>query len=107
MTAASVIRDSNENWIRGFSKFLDHGNSLKAELWAIALGIRLVKDLSCDKLIIESDSLVAIELLTDDFDYKSHVLGALINFCISTVRDFMEFHISHTFREGVHYVRTF
>ncbi|KAF7804482.1 Ribonuclease H protein [Senna tora] len=74
MAAAGVFRDSN--------------------------GVSMAKDLACEKLIIESDSLVAIKLLTDDFDYKSHVLGALIHFCRSIVRDFTEFQINHVFREG-------
>ncbi|KAF7812327.1 reverse transcriptase [Senna tora] len=100
MAAAGVIRDSYGNWIRGFSKCLGLGNSLKAELWAIALGMSMAKDLSCDKLIIESDSLVAIKLITADYDYKSLVLGALIHFCRLTVRDFMEVQINHIFREG-------
>ncbi|KAF7834195.1 uncharacterized protein G2W53_009054 [Senna tora] len=46
---------------------------VKWQQQAIALGIRLAKNLSCDKLIIESDSAVAIKLLTDDFDYKSQL----------------------------------
>ncbi|KAF7819529.1 reverse transcriptase [Senna tora] len=100
MAAAGVIRDCNGNWIQGFSKCLGFGNSLKAEIWAIVLGVSMAKDLACEKLIIESDSLVAIKLLTVDFDYKSHVLGALIHFCRSIVQDFTEFQINHVFREG-------
>ncbi|KAF7830841.1 reverse transcriptase [Senna tora] len=100
MAAAGIIRDSNGNWISGFSKQLGFGNSLKAELWAIALGIKLAKDLACERLVVESDSLYAVNLITDNNICVSHALGPLTQFCRSTLRDFSDVQIRHTFREG-------
>ncbi|KAF7832197.1 reverse transcriptase [Senna tora] len=100
MAAAGIIRDYNGNWVSGFSKHLGFGNSFKAEVWAIALGIKLAKDLQCGKLIVKSDSLTAINLISDGNLSLSHAMGALIQFCRSTLRAFSEFQICHTLREG-------
>ncbi|KAF7805417.1 reverse transcriptase [Senna tora] len=100
MAAAGIIRDPNGNWVSGFSKQLGFGNSLKVELWAIALGIKLAKDLACERLVVESDSLYAVNLITDNNICVSHALGPLTQFCRSTLRDFSDVQIRHTFREG-------
>ncbi|KAF7839087.1 putative ribonuclease H-like domain-containing protein [Senna tora] len=67
---------------------------------AAALGIKLAKDLLCNKIVVESDSLIAVKLLTDDNVSFSHSLGVLINFCKSTLRDFTAVKIQHTLKEG-------
>ncbi|KAF7844680.1 putative ribonuclease H-like domain-containing protein [Senna tora] len=105
MAAAGIIRDSNGNWIRGFSKFLGIENSLKTEMWAVALGFKLAKDMFCDKLVVESDSMIVIKLFTVDDVCVSHV-GVLIHYCMSILRDIMIVRIQHTLREGNMYADT-
>ncbi|KAF7818736.1 reverse transcriptase [Senna tora] len=58
-----LIRDSNGNWIHGFIKFLGEGNSLLAELWAICEGLNLAKHLGCIRIIVETDSSAAVNLI--------------------------------------------
>lgn len=55
--------DSNGNWLGGFCKFLGSGSSLLAELWDTFLGIEMAKGASCQNLIIESDCLIAVNLI--------------------------------------------
>ncbi|KAF7824315.1 reverse transcriptase [Senna tora] len=74
-----IIRDHFDNWIMGLSGFVGYGNALKAELWAIASGIKVAISLRCNHLWIESDSLLA---------------------CKSALRNFTDVKLSHTFREG-------
>ncbi|KAF7820707.1 reverse transcriptase [Senna tora] len=100
MATAGIIRDHHGNWVSGFSKQLGFGTSLKAELCAIALGIKLAKDLACRKLVVESDSLSAVKLLFENYSCNSHTSGALIQFCRSTLPDFSEVQVCHTLREG-------
>ncbi|KAF7832302.1 putative ribonuclease h protein [Senna tora] len=100
MAAAGIIRDQFGNWVSGFSKHLGFGNSLKAEMWALALGIKLAKDLACERLVVESDSMSTVNMLSDQNTCISHALGALIHYCRSILRDFSDVQIRHTFREG-------
>ncbi|KAF7838660.1 reverse transcriptase [Senna tora] len=100
MAAAGIIRDHFGNWVSGFTKHLGFGNSLKAEVWALALGLNLAKELACKKLVVESDSMSGIKLLTDHTTCASHASGALIHYCRSILRDFSDVQIRHTFREG-------
>ncbi|KAF7815210.1 putative ribonuclease H-like domain-containing protein [Senna tora] len=85
IAGGGLIRDSHGNWIHGFTKFFGQGSSLLAELWAIYEGLTLAKSLHYEKLIVESDSLTAINLLS-----KLEV----------TLSAFSEVEFRHIFREG-------
>ncbi|KAF7833049.1 putative ribonuclease H-like domain-containing protein [Senna tora] len=71
ISAGGILRDNVGIWIHGFPQFQGQGTSLRAEVWAIALGIKLARNLDCEKLEIES-----------------------------LLQDFLEFRIKHVHREG-------
>ncbi|KAF7844555.1 putative ribonuclease H-like domain-containing protein [Senna tora] len=87
--ARGSLRDLLGNWIHGFCKHIGFGSSLKAEVWAIALVLELASKLHYPRIIVESDSAIAFQLLTKN-TCDVHYLGALILFCISKLRDFAE-----------------
>ncbi|KAF7838458.1 reverse transcriptase [Senna tora] len=95
-----IIRDANGNWIHGFKKFLGEGDCLLAELWAIVEGVNLAKHLHCDKLIVESDSLSAVNLINAVECGKSHRFSTLVSICRAILLGFSEAKVVHIHREG-------
>ena len=92
-----LLRDSNGNWIGGFSHKLGITNSLAAELWGIRDGLLLACDLNICKLIVESDAKFVVELLkpvSPDI-FGSHPYSALINDCRFLIQSFDETTIQH------------
>uniref|UniRef100_A0A2N9FM91 RNase H type-1 domain-containing protein n=1 Tax=Fagus sylvatica TaxID=28930 RepID=A0A2N9FM91_FAGSY len=59
-----VIRDSSGSWLGGFSRYLGHTTSVQAELRALKDGLILAIDLVIPYLIVEMDSLVAVNLVS-------------------------------------------
>ncbi|KAF7821833.1 reverse transcriptase [Senna tora] len=95
-----LIRDHMGNWVKGFLGFVGQGIALKAELWAIFSGTKLAFDLGCNCLWIETDSLLACNLLLDTALSNLHEHWNLISSCRSVLQRFSEVKLSHTFREG-------
>ncbi|KAF7826642.1 putative ribonuclease h protein [Senna tora] len=95
-----IIRDHNCNWISGFSAFVGQGSTLKAELWAISVGINLASSLNCTHLWVKTDSLVAFNLLRNSSVSNMHDYYNLISYCRLAFRSFSSFQVSHYFREG-------
>lgn len=59
------------------------GSALKAELWGIYLRLKIVWDMGCSAVVLESDSAIAVHLLnTDVEDLLS--LAAMLWGCQST-----------------------
>ncbi|KAF7811879.1 putative ribonuclease H-like domain-containing protein [Senna tora] len=81
IAAGGLIRDSNGNWVMGFSKFLGGGTILYAELWAIVYGLDLAYSAGGSKIVVESDSLSAIALIIDLNTPVSHHLFPIISRC--------------------------
>ncbi len=82
-SSGGVLRDSNENWLRGLSHKLGITNSLATELWGVRDGLLLACDLNIRKLIIESDAKSIVDLLkTENLGNNAfHSYSALINDC--------------------------
>ncbi|KAF7828542.1 reverse transcriptase [Senna tora] len=95
-----LIRDEYGNWVKGFSSFIGYGIAFTAEVWAIIVGLKLAMNLNCHYLCVESDSLLAVNLLNDSNVSTSHHLYNLINWCRSILSRFTEVKIIHSFREG-------
>ncbi|PNX73497.1 ribonuclease H [Trifolium pratense] len=55
-----VLRDSNGNWLLGFSGFIGISTSLCAELHAILNGLKIAQAEGFRNIIIESDSTLAV-----------------------------------------------
>ncbi|KAF7821907.1 reverse transcriptase [Senna tora] len=100
IAGGGLIRDSLGNWIHGFTKFFGQGNSILAELCAIYEGLNLAKSLHCEKLIVETDSLSAVNLISQNVCGNLHYLSTLIHNCKATLSAFSEVELCHIHREG-------
>ncbi|WRX28178.1 Reverse transcriptase domain - like 10 [Theobroma cacao] len=95
--SGGVLRDHTGKLIFGFSENIGPCNSLKAELHALLHGLLLCKERHIEKLWIEMDALVAIQLI-QHFKKGPHDISYLlesIRMCLSS----FSYRISHIFRE--------
>ena len=101
-SSGGVLRDSNENWVRGFSHKLGITNSLAAELWGVRDGLLLARDLNIHKLIIESDAKSIVDLLKTEnlVNNAFHPFSALINDCRYLILSFKEAFVQRAHRES-------
>ncbi|KAK7813079.1 putative ribonuclease h protein [Quercus suber] len=56
-----IIRNSIENWVRGYARAIGHTISVAAELWALRDGINLCIDLNLTNVLIEMDAKIVVE----------------------------------------------
>ncbi|KAF7808415.1 reverse transcriptase [Senna tora] len=99
IVAGGVIRDHCGNWILGFSKYIGVGSILCAELWSVLFGLELARRAEGVNIIVESDSLVAINLINDLNMPSSHHYFPLISRYRSFLALFNEVRFTHKFRE--------
>ena len=85
ISAGGVVRDHMKKWLVGFALNKGIGNVLEAELWGILEGLNLVWKAGYKKVIVESDSQTAVDLLTSD-NYSLHPLFGIIHACISLIK---------------------
>ncbi|KAF7839575.1 60S ribosomal protein L17-2 [Senna tora] len=95
-----IFVDKAENWKAKylFKAVPVNSNSvsidgLLAELWGITLGLSLACILHCNKIIVEADSLIAVNLVSNiEFNHgDSHHYKTLIDSCRSFLSRFSEF----------------
>ncbi|KAF7830820.1 LINE-type retrotransposon LIb DNA [Senna tora] len=98
--AGGILRDHLGKWVRGFSIFKGHGNSVMAELWAIYHGLRLASQIHIYSIIVDTDSLVVVNMLKDQKLDSNHHLFPLIRNCRSILSRFERSKIQHVHREG-------
>ncbi|EOY34747.1 Uncharacterized protein TCM_042327 [Theobroma cacao] len=93
-----LLRDHTGTLVFGFSENIGPSNSLQAELRALLRGLLLCKDRNIEKLWIEMDALVVIQMIQQSKkgSHDIRYLLASIRKCLS----FFSFRISHIFREG-------
>ncbi|GKU89499.1 hypothetical protein SLEP1_g3628 [Rubroshorea leprosula] len=72
--AGGVLRDDLGRRILGFSRHVGHITSLVAELWAIRYGLSIALSKGFNKLVLETDSKVAMTLI-DKCNCDYHSLG--------------------------------
>lgn len=70
-----------------------------AECWCLREGLRLVKGLNLDKVIIEMDSEKLFELLRKEDDAEAF-RSTLVRDCKALVTSLGQYKLSHTFQEG-------
>ncbi|KAF7842214.1 reverse transcriptase [Senna tora] len=94
-----VVRDNSGRWITGFTKRLGHGSAFQAEIWAILLGLRFSHDKGFPKVIIETDSIMALNFVQSNTDIQ-HPLGGIR----ARIRELLsmdwQVKLVHTYREG-------
>lgn len=90
-----IFRDASGAWNGEFARNLGARSALSAELWGMLIGVSL----AWKKLILESESMVAVTLVQEGVS-ESHHCGALVR----AVREYLarpwEVKVVHTLREG-------
>ncbi|GKU90363.1 hypothetical protein SLEP1_g4364 [Rubroshorea leprosula] len=61
--AGGLIRDHNRRWVHGFAVNVGLTTSFLAELWGCREGLKLAHSLGIQQLVLEMDSLLAIQLI--------------------------------------------
>lgn len=73
-----VCRDSNSRWLFGFARNIGTSNVLWFELWAIFTIVPMVWNRGYRRVIVESDSLVAVNLINSGCS-PLHPYASLVN----------------------------
>ncbi|BFG33690.1 hypothetical protein CerSpe_199640 [Prunus speciosa] len=84
--AGGVIRNSDGEWIAGFSVNLGKGQIIDAEIWGLAFGLKLAVDRVIPNLIVEMDSATTVHLIQSPDIIKFHPFAGVICSC----KDYME-----------------
>ncbi|KAF7800797.1 putative ribonuclease H protein [Senna tora] len=94
-----VARDHDGNWLFGFSKKIGASSALHAEIWSIWTAMKIAKDKDLPRIIIETDSKLALDLLLKNDD-TCHPLSGLVRKIKVLLQDDWMINFSHIFREG-------
>ncbi|XP_045831621.1 uncharacterized protein LOC123923015 [Trifolium pratense] len=95
-----IIRNHNGNFVKGFMCKLGSGNALFAELKGILLGLQIMREMQLTNVILETDSIHAINMIQNRHTSIFHLqpllqeIINLINLSGSTIR------INHIHREA-------
>lgn len=92
-----IFCDENGRWILGYMRYFPRITNLQAELLAVRERLEMAVKKHFDHLIIESDSLVALNLLTHNTNTK---LKFLIYECRSMIQKMTFVRWQLIFREG-------
>ncbi|GLT30193.1 hypothetical protein SLA2020_050080 [Shorea laevis] len=98
-SAGGLIRDHGGRWIHGFAMCIGQQSSYMAELWGCREGLRLASCLGITHLILEMDSLMAVQMI----NARKAVVGlasALFLDIFHLIQTFSECRVQHTLREG-------
>ncbi|MBA0803499.1 hypothetical protein Gohar_013706 [Gossypium harknessii] len=66
------VRDHNGEWIIGFAKYLGNCTVLETELWGILNELNLILDRRFEKILIQIDSIEAINVILEDSSRNSN-----------------------------------
>ncbi|KAK9913131.1 hypothetical protein M0R45_036955 [Rubus argutus] len=92
------IWNSTGEWIHDFTHHISCGEILQAEVWGIFIGLKKDMELHIQKIEVQSDSVVAINLLCFQ-DYDLHPLATLLDNCQAIMRRFNFCSLQHVHRE--------
>lgn len=96
--AGGVIRDCNGIWCNGFMHNIGSGEVLLAEAWGLATGLKLAVACNISHLLVESDSVILINLLQSSC-LDLHPLGTLLLNCKNIMNLFSSCSVKHIHRE--------
>ncbi|KAJ1396831.1 Ribonuclease H-like superfamily [Sesbania bispinosa] len=77
MGTSGVMRDSDGEWLWGFSGYHGPGSALLAELLDLKIGLNQAWEANFQRIICESDSLEAIQLLENHIGVVTRVVSCL------------------------------
>lgn len=101
-----VLRSANGNFILGFAMDIREATITMAELKAISTGLNLLRRKGYSKILINSDSLTAIQMVQGGCS-SLHPCFQLIKEIHNLMRRFNECTISHTLKEANQVVDSF
>ncbi|KAF7812868.1 ribonuclease H [Senna tora] len=94
-----LFRDSNGSWITGFSGAIEVNSNMVEELMAIRCGLSIGRDRGIVNLLVESDSLEAVNLISMG-DSSFHSLGNILEDIRQLSSSFGKISFRHIFREA-------
>lgn len=65
VVAGGLLSDQNRRWIIDFNRYLSNYAVLDFELWGILDGLKLTQDRGFERVLIQADSLEAVNIIQD------------------------------------------
>ena len=94
-----VIRDREGRWVKGFARSIGFTTSITAEFWALRDGLLLAVRMGVQKLVIELDAKVVVELMQSNSPSNAFYSSLLAD-CRLLLGKLQHFRVQHTFREA-------
>ncbi|KAL4273846.1 hypothetical protein GQ457_13G009080 [Hibiscus cannabinus] len=88
-----IFHDSMSSFLSWYFKKVDFVDAPQAELWAILVGVRISWNLDFDYVLIQSDSVEAITLLSHPHQYSPHVIIHSIRSSLLSLTEYAFTHI--------------
>ncbi|KAF7837882.1 ribonuclease H [Senna tora] len=98
-SCGGVIRDHEGRFLLGFAKNLGYCDVISAELWGIKLGLEVAWEMGARKIVIETDSTYAHQLVLSRVQ-KLHPCLSLVNAIHQILARQWEVQIVHVLREA-------
>lgn len=76
---AAIIRDAQANWVCASTQKLTGVDILAAELWAIRDGLKLAWDMGFRAILLETNALLVVELITAASHPTNHLLPLIFD----------------------------
>ena len=94
-----LIRNSEENWCKGFVRVMGNTTCEMAELWALKDELSLAHQLGIVNLIIEMDADMLVLLLKNNY-CNNMLMKPLLSDCRNFLQRFSNPVVKHIFREA-------
>jgi ribonuclease HI len=94
-----ILRQSDGRWIKGFSRKIGACDALHAEMWGLYLGLDMAWSEGLSHVIIESDSKVLIDMVTNNCKINGTIPSLVRRIQEILQRDWHT-QVIHTWREG-------
>ena len=94
-----MIRDSEGRWVSGFARSIGFTTSITAEFWALRDGLLLAVRMGVQKLVIELDAKVVVELMQSNSPSNAFY-SSLLTDCRLLLGKLQHFRVKHAFREA-------
>ncbi|KAK1412626.1 hypothetical protein QVD17_34022 [Tagetes erecta] len=82
-----LIRNECGGWVCGYVGNIGFDTSLSSEVWGIMMGLRLIRVMDLNNVIIETDSQAALLMITVDRVDESDPLSWMVKSCRKDMAD--------------------
>ncbi|GAU30112.1 hypothetical protein TSUD_295930 [Trifolium subterraneum] len=94
-----LLRNSDDNWLKGYSRKLENCDALHAKMWGMNLGLDLARREGIMHLHVESDSKFLIDMVTKKINFKGN-MPTLVRRIKQLLDLDWQVQLSHTWHEG-------